>query len=220
MNKRNGIWKILASCLLLPVAWAQATDHQVMREDKGHVTTWNTFTDDVYALHLENIEGRKLRIEVEPGGYSGRPAFYRQETYVDEATGLTLGVIQWERENPDTIHSITVYRYDDQGRVLRDYSSTYLPDYRNAPTQTLVFLHRYPPGMHAMRSFDASDDLLYERCEGLFNGEPAFISLDIDEIEEAMGERYQYNRGIMTEPVYQHCFDSMPDSARHALPPN
>ena len=110
-------------------------------------------------------------------------------------------------------------RYDEEGRLLRDYAASYLPDYRNAPSQTLIFLHRYNDGVHAFRSFDASDDLLYERCEGEFQGEKVYFGLDIDEIEEAAGQLYQSNSGIMAQPVYRHCFGDMPASAAEALPP-
>lgn len=205
--------------LALCAGAAAAAEPGTMKEDKGHVYTWNRFTDDVYALHLKQLEGRKVRKQEELGGYAGRPAFYRQETFTDADSGKLLSVIQWQRDRQDTIHSISVYRYDEQGRLWRDYSSTYLPDYRNAPSQTLVFLHRYPAGVYAMRSFDASNDLLYERCEGEFEGEPVLISLDIDEIEAAMAERYQYHSGPLTEPAYLHCFGNMPDTARGVLPP-
>jgi hypothetical protein len=202
-------------CLLAPPPAGAET----VKEDKGHVYRWNRFTDDLYALHRQQLHGCEVREEVSTGGYPGRPAFYRQVEYFDAATGRLLSVIQWETADPERIHSITVYRYDAQGRLARDYSSSYLPDYRNAPTQTLVFLHYYHDSLHAFRSFDASDDLLYERCEGEFNGERVLIGMDIDEIEEAAGELYQHNSGIMAEPVYAHCFGGLPDSARTALPP-
>lgn len=205
-------------CLGLPVA-GLAAEPGAMTEDKGHVYRWNKFTDDLYALHQAQIADREVRTEEELGGYAGRPEFYREQRFFDADSGRLLSVIQWEREQPDTIHSIAVYRHDDQGRVRRDYSSTYLPDYRNAPTQTLVFLHHYPQGVHAFRSFDASNEVLLERCEGEIDGKPVFISLDIDEIEEARGERYSNNSGVMTTAAYRHCFEGLPDTAEAALPP-
>lgn len=204
---------------LLAPALAPSAQSESMSEDRGHVYRWNKFTDDLYALHQRQVAGREVRIEEETGGYPGQPGFYREERYFDADTDRLLGIIQWEAASPDTIHSISVFRYDEAGRLIRDYSSTYLPDYRNAPTQTLIFIHRYRDELHAFRSFDASDDLLYERCEGRFQGGPVFISLDIDEIEDAQGERYRNNSGILTEPVYAHCFGDMPDSAAHLLPP-
>lgn len=202
-------------CLLMPVyALAEA-----LEEDNVHVRTWNAFTDDLYRLHQQQIAGRKVREKSSLGGYPGRPGYYRQVEYYDADSGRLLSVIQWESANPALIHAITVNRYDEQGRLLRDYSSSYLPDYRNAPSQTLIFLHGYNDGVHAFRSFDASDDLLYERCEGVFRGEKVFFGMDIDEIEEAAGELYQNNSGIMADPVYTHCFGGLPETARGVLPP-
>lgn len=205
-------------CLMLP-ALGWAAEPGAMTEDSDHVYRWNRFTDELYDLHRRQIADRKVREEVEMGGYAGRPEFYRQVRYIDAASGVLLSVIQWEAARPDTIHSIAVYRHDDQGRVRRDYSSTYLPDYRNAPTQTLVFLHHYPEGVHAFRSFDASNEVLLERCQGRFDGREVFISLDIDEIDQARGERYQNQSGIMTTPAYAHCFGDLPETAEAALPP-
>lgn len=205
--------------LLLASSVLQAATPEVMTEDKGHVYRWNKFADDLYLLHKEQIKDRDIRKEVSKGGYSGRPAHYEETRYFDADSGRLLSVVQRELANPDNIHSIAVNRYDDQGRLARDYSATYLPDYRNAPTQTLIFIHRYPEGVHAFRSFDASDELLYERCEGEFNGEKVFFGLDIDEIEAAMRQRYTDGSGILTEPVYLHCFGDMPDSAKSLLPP-
>lgn len=205
----------MTALLCLPVlAGAEA-----LREDQGHVYRWNKFTDDLHVLHLEQLHGRSIREEVAMGGYPGQPAFYREVKYFDADTGRLLSIVQRESAHPERIHSITVYRHDDLGRVVRDYSSSYLPDYRNAPTQTLVFVHRYNNGLHAFRSFDASDDLLYEQCEGEIGGEKIFISLDIDEIEEAAGELYQHDSGIMKQPAYRRCFGGMPASAAGALPP-
>lgn len=192
---------------------------QSLSEDKGHVYRWNKFTDDLHALHKRQLAGRSIRIEKSVGGYATHPQFYLQEKFFDADSGLLLATIQWERAQPDAIHSIVVYRHDEEGRVLRDYSSTYLPDYRNAPSQTLIFVHRYNDDLHAFRSFDASGDLLYERCEGEFDGQDVFISLDIDEMEQAMTERYQNNSGPMTEPDYLSCFSDMPDTAKGVLPP-
>lgn len=210
---------MLGVMLLLPFSLLHAVESEVMTEDRGHVYRWNKFADDLYLLHKKQIADRKVRKEVTKGGYSGRPAHYEETRYFDANSGKLLSIVQREIEKPDNIHSISVYRYDEQGRVTVDYSATYLPDYRNAPTQTLIFLHRYKEGVHAFRSFDASDYLLYERCEGRFEGEDVFIGLDIDEIEEAMAERYQDNSGLMTEPVYLYCFEDMPDSAGSVMPP-
>lgn len=215
--RRNRLLALL--CLLLPIGvWA--AEPGAMAEDKGHVYRWNKYTDDLYALHLKQIADRKVRTEEKLGGYAGNANFYRQVKFFDADSGLLLSSIQWEVAHPDNIHSIAVFRHDKQGRVVRDYSSTYLPKYRNAPTQTLAFVHHYPKGVHAFRSFDASGDMLDERCEGRFEGESIFITLDIDELDAARGERYQDQSGIMTEPAYLHCFAGLAETVDTLLPPH
>ncbi len=189
-------------------------------EDRGHVYRWNHFTDDLYELHKAQLAEHNVRTEAEVGGYAGRGDFYKEERFYDLDNGRLLSMIQWELTQPEKIHSIEVYRYDDQGRLSRDYSSTYLPDYRNAPTQTLIFVHRYNDDLHAYRSFDASGELLSERCEGEYGDEPVFINLDIDELDAAMIERFQRQSGPLTEPVYLRCFQDMPETAEAFLPPN
>ncbi len=140
--------------------------------------------------------------------------------FYDTGTGRRLSIVQRELDNPDAIHSISVFRHDARGRVVRDYSSTYLPDYRNAPTQTLAFEHHYPDGVHAYRAYDASGELLDERCEGEIDGKPVFITLDIDEIDAARGERDANGSGIMTTSEYRYCFQGLVDTAANVLPPH
>lgn len=216
-SPRAGLAALL--CLTLPLS-ALAQESAVLKEDEGHVARWNRFTEQLHQLHKRQIAKREVRVETSLGGYAGRPTFYRQEVFVDADSGKQLSMVQWEQDDPDTIHSIAVFRHDAQGRVVRDYSSTYLPDYRNAPTQTLAFLHHYPAGVHAYRSFDASGELLSERCVGEFNGKPVSILLDIDEIDAARGERYTDHSGIMTTAEYRHCFADLPETADSLLPPH
>jgi len=205
----------LAAVLPLQVAVSATT----LTEDKSHVRRWNQFTEQLYALHKQQLAGHEVAIETATGGYAGRPAFYREKRYLDAASGRLLSIIQWEKAHPDKIHSIEVYRHDDRGRVVREYASTYLPDFRNAPTQTLVFLHRYADGLHAWRSFDASNELLNERCEGVLDGRAVSLSLDIDEIDQAQARYGRDGGGILATSVYQRCFADMPDTAADALPP-
>lgn len=206
---------VLAGLLLANGAWGQSFE-----EDEDHVSRWNNYTLQLHALHQAQVTTQKVRKESRTGGYAGRPDFYREHRYYAADGGHLLSVVQREVENPENIHSIAVYRRDDQGRVIRDYSSTYLPDYRNAPTQTLAFQHHYPPGVHAYRAFDASGELLDERCEGEIDGKPVMIMLDIDEIDAARGQRYQEDSGIMTTAAYRHCFEGLPETADALLPPH
>jgi hypothetical protein len=125
------------------------------------------------------------------------------------------GMLQWisslwfephaprERNN---LHSIEVYFYDDQGRVIRDYSATYLPEHRNAPIQTLVALHGYSNGLHAFRTFDASGVRIYEVCRGTYDGQAVDIALD----EVEMGTELQNPDSIMKTDTYRACFSTVP----------
>lgn len=212
------VWTALLS-IALPVVGA-AEQAAAMKEDEDHVTRWNRYTDQLYALHSAQLAGRQVRQDVGVGGYAGRPRFYREQVFYDTGTGRRLSIVQRELDNPDAIHSISVFRHDARGRVVRDYSSTYLPDYRNAPTQTLAFEHHYPAGVHAYRAYDASGELLDERCEGEIDGRPVFITLDIDEIDAARGERDANGSGIMTTSEYRYCFQGLVDTAANVLPPH
>ncbi|HEB57832.1 MAG TPA: hypothetical protein ENJ01_01275 [Gammaproteobacteria bacterium] len=196
-----------------------ASSAEVMREDPTHVNSWNAFANHCYKLHLKQLEGREYTVKTSIGGYYGNENFYRQEDYYDAETGLLLSTLQWERENPENLHSVAVYVYGEDGKVIRDYSATYLPHYRNAPSQTLIFLHRYNDGTHAFRSFDASGDRIYEQCQGEINGEGVMLSLESDDIDEAIYQLKQNGGGTMASPVYKHCFGDLEEAADEYLIP-
>lgn len=178
---------------------------EAMKEDPIHVHTWNRFTDDVYALHLKQIKGREIVEKRKVCGYPDDKEFYVEVEYYDKKTNRLLSRICWEKENPENIHVIEVYVYDKQGRVVRDYTSAYLPYFRNAPTQTLIALHQYKGKLHAIRIFDASAELITEKCTGSYKGKEVFILLDIDDIFAARDNP----DGIMQTKEYKRCFDGL-----------
>ena len=141
------------------------------------------------------------------------PEFYREERFYRD--DRLISKVQWEKDNPELLHTIEVFIHDDQGRVIRDYVAAYLPTYRNAPTQTLITLHRYQDELHAFRSFDASGYRVVERCIGSLNGQQVHLLLDEDEIHEAQGDP----QGIMTSETYQACFGDLPTEAGKYLTP-
>ncbi len=213
---------LLFSILILPGLLSPAVGvmaAEVLREDPQHVNSWNAFANHCYKLHLKQLEGREYTVKTTTGGYFGNENFYRQEDYYDAETGLLLSTVQWERENPENLHSVAVYIYDDEGKLVRDYSATYLPHYRNAPTQTLIFLHRYNDGTHAFRSFDASGDRIYEQCQGEINGRSIMLSLESDDIDEGIYQLRENRTGIMTTPEYRHCFGDLAETADEYLIP-
>jgi len=155
---------------------------EAMKEDKSHVKVWNGFAESILELHNTINSKHGLRKEVASGGYAHDPDFFIEENYYRKDSGKLVSRICWERDNPDQLHTIEVNVLDKQGRVVRDYSAAYLPDYRNAPVQTLVNLHYYNGDLHSFRQYDAGGDLIYESCEGSYQGKEVQIRLDEDDM--------------------------------------
>ncbi len=195
------MWRSVSLAGLLFMGTVYAADP--MKQDNQHVRTWNAFADNVYQLHqkLSKVDGvhKKTRI----GGYAQMPEFYREERYY--LGEHLISQVQWEQAQENVLHSVEVFLHDDQGRVIRDYSAAYLPTYRNAPTQTLISLHRYQDQLHAFRSFDASGYRIIERCTGSLKGREVNLLLDEDEIAEALGDP----ESIMASDEYQACFGDL-----------
>lgn len=224
-------WMTTAGLLALVLA-LQLPAARAARATDAHSRTWNRFVDALYALHLKRTHEHRVRTTTVVGGYPRHPDFYDDVRYYDANTGRLLSRVLWQRNDTDTwgrlksvlgirasrdrahVHSIAVYIYDGQGRVARDYSATYLPDYRGAPTQTLVFLHGYPGNLHALRAFDASGNPTYERCTGTLDGKPVDLAFDEDRI-------FDLRRGAAEarSPVYRACFDPLPVTAGADLTP-
>lgn len=186
---------------------------QPMKEDNQHIRTWNRFAEQVYALHQRLTQGEDISKQSSLGGYAGMSEFYREERFYRGER--LISKVQWEKDQPDQLHAIEVFIHDAEGRVVRDYIAAYLPTYRNAPTQTLISLHRYQDQLHAFRSFDASGYRVIERCTGSLNGESVELLLDEDEIYEARGDP----QGIMAGETYQACFGDLPTEAGKYLTP-
>lgn len=186
-----------------------------LKSDNVHARTWNKFANDILLLHKKLAKQKQLNKETKTGGYFGNPDFYNEENYTDKATGKLVSRIQWERNNPENLHSIEVFVYDEKGRVIRDYAAAYLPEYRNAPTQTLLSLYSYNRKLKAYRTFDASGDRLHERCTGKLKGRDIDLFLDEDEIIEAL----HGDSDIMDKPYYKACFRGIPEEAGKFLTP-
>ena len=156
---------------------------QALKEDNQHIRSWNKFARDCLKLHKTLTAGKNIRHETEVGGYAHQKNFYIEHRYFDH--DRLISKLQWEKDKPDTLHSIEVYLYDKKGRVTRDYAAAFLPYYHNAPVQTLVSFHHYNGNLHAFRSFDASGYRVLERCTGRApDGEEINLILDEDELAE------------------------------------
>ncbi len=176
-----------------------------MKIDNEHVSTWNQFSDQILELHIRQIAGKQIKQTQVSGGYASNPDFYNEVTYTDKATGKVLSIIQWEKDSPEVVHSIEVFVRDNKGRVIRDYSASYLPGARNAPVQTLINLHNYNGGLHAYRQFDVSKDVIYEYCKGEFGGQQHELRL----FEEDMAATDYDSRQMLKSPVYKACFKGL-----------
>lgn len=208
---------LISICLSVLVAssvWA-ADSNKSLKQDNKQVNEWNTFSSELYALHKEQLSRHEVKETVRMGGYRGKKDFYKEVTYTDAQSGRVLSRIQWEIDNPENIHVIEVFQHDESGRVSCDYTAAFLPGFRNAPVQTLVALHSYNEGLHAFRSFDASGDTVFERCEGTYKGKDVDMDFEDHEIENM---RHETN-GVMKTAEYKACFGKIDLSATEFLPP-
>lgn len=189
----------ITSLFLMPVI-SQATQSsmksdktpQKMTVDLQHIKTWNKFTNSLYLLHQQQLKKYKIHSTSVTGGYPEYEDYYTETRYFDKKTNKLLSVIQWEKENKNTIHSIEVYKYNAQGQLIRDYLSAYLPRFRNAPIQTLINIHAYNDKLHSYRQYDASGALIYEQCQGDFFNQKILLSIDEDEFYSNDDEAEEY----------------------------
>jgi tetratricopeptide (TPR) repeat protein len=205
-------------CLTVIAALAAppaATAVQALSVDHAQVASWNRFADALYLLHRQQLVGLSIRTKEVTGGYAGNPDFYREVSYLDADSGRLLSRIQWETRQPDTIHNIAVYVYDADGGLSHDYYAGYLPEFRNAPVQTLISVHHRDDGLRAYRQFDASGVRIYEQCRGRFFDEGVMVSIDEDDLPS--------NTGVMPADVsaalYSSCFEALPTEADRYLDP-
>ena len=178
---------------------------------ESQTRAWNTFFHRLQKMHEHYLKTRRIRKSHRIGGYHSNPAFYREVDYFDVETGKLLSRVQYERLSLQRIHSIEIYIYGAGGRVIRDYSATFLPGHRNAPVQTLVNLHGYQHGLHAYRQFDASGNWIYEQCKGRWFDKDVWIDND----EPSVGTSPTLRAG----EEYLACFGFIPFVATGYLDP-
>jgi hypothetical protein len=180
------------------------------QQQESQTVRWNRFVDHLYDLHQAQVRQRNIRVVERVGGYAGHPEFYREQKFLDAANGRLLSLIQWEKhartQTREAIHSIEIYVYDAEGRVLRDYLASYLPEARAAPIQALLNLHAYPQReLHAFRQFDASGARVYETCRGRYRGQTVDFGLEEDNLGPITSPK-----GKLTPALYQECFSGLP----------
>lgn len=183
--------------------------------DKARNKVWNNFADRIYKLHQSLLKTHEIRKETSQGGFARQPDLYTETRYYDKSHDHLLSRIQRLNKNPDLILSIEVYIYNASGKLVRDYAAAYLPEYRNAPIQTLINLHTYHDSLHGFRQFDASGERIYEQCQGSFRGKPVMISLDEDEFSSGPDQETK----TLNSTEYKKCFAGLPLHADKYLNP-
>jgi hypothetical protein len=195
------LYKIITFTLIVPFMFSAAFATKAMKGDNTHVRVWNKFANDSLALHKKLTDGKKLQIKTSMGGYANVKDFYLEHRYFDK--GKLISQVQWEKDDPETLHTIEVFVHDKQGRVIRDFMAAYLPFYHNAPTQTLISIHHYTGNLHAFRSFDASGDVVLERCIGKNKkGQDINMLLDEDDLINDPDD-------LMGSKDYNNCFTGL-----------
>jgi len=208
--------KTIFSFLLAALTYATSLSvcaEESVQEDNQIVNQWNTFVDNIYKLHLKQTSQRTVNTTKRSGSYYRQPDFFQEIKYFDKNSNRLLSRIEWETKNPETIHSIEVIVRDKQGKIAREYSASYLPDFRNAPYQTLINLHHHSDKLHSYRQFDASDNLIYEVCNSLESKNKLF---EHDDYEIPDNDK----QGVGAKKTYQQCFKSLPKTAKLYLTPS
>jgi hypothetical protein len=219
MLKRHVIKVLL---LLVSVSTASAYEN-LSTTDNEQARTWKSFAEKVYRLHERQLAGHSIRTTSKSGGYMNHPNCYVEVSYFDEATGLLLSRIKWRTEQPDSAHVIEVFVYDEQQRLLRDYTVAYVAAFyghlksgADIPNQALVNLYNHNGGLSAFRSFDASGTFEYEACSGEYGGRPVDISLGDEEKDDIGADP----SSLLNSKEYKACFGGMPATAGGYLDPH
>lgn len=180
-----------------------------LKADNTQIMQWNKFAEQVYVLHKKQIINKAVVTKKSVGGYAQYPEYYIETNYFDKKTGLLLSRIQREQKNFNNIHLIEVFIYNEDNRLIRDYMAAYLPEYRNAPIQTLINFHYSDNELRSYRQFDASGNRIYEQCQGSHFDTKFMISLEEHEIPN--------NAGILPASVsnelYLACFNQLSATA-------
>lgn len=201
MFKLPVLYKIITFILIVPFISSVVFATEPMKGDNKHVRVWNKFANDSLNLHKKLTDGKNLQVKTSIGSYANVKDFYIEHRYFDK--GKLISQVQWEKDDPKTLHTIEVFVHDKQGRVIRDFMAAYLPFYHNAPTQTLISFHHYTGKLHAFRSFDATGDLVLERCMGVdAKGQTVNLLLDEDDLYNDPDE-------IIGSKEYNSCFDGL-----------
>lgn len=192
---------------------SQASSNDSVQVNNQRANKWNAFVDDVYQLHLRQIKNKKITTSNRSGSYHRLPDFFQEIKFSDASKNLLLSRIEWETKRPDKIHSIEVRIHDKNNNIIREYSASYLPVFRNAPYQTLINIHHYSELLHSFRQYDASNNLIYEVCRAKKDNKKLFEHDDYEIPDNFM-------QGIGKDQTYQQCFQQLANSNKVNITPH
>lgn len=178
---------------------------------------WNSFAEKLYAVHKKRLDNSDYYTMENIGGYGGltnEPEYYREVKYFDRESRQLLSIVKWELKFSNDFHMIDLFIYDDENRIKREYTATYLPSRRTSPSEALIILHYYRNNLHSVREFDASNVLLYEQCTDTEQGDKVIFSLDYVDIPESYSELDKDE-----QEAYLACFGHAANSAEPYLDP-
>lgn len=202
----NKYWLIAVLCMCVTTT--------CIAEIKPHPTAIksNAFANALVKLSDYLIKQQPVISRQSYGGYGGITSdlkFYKQTRNIDKNTEQLISNVRWETKHPENLHSVDVYVYDDQGRLIRDYSASYLPVNRRAPFQTLINLHYYHDDLHSTRQYDALDNILSEDCIGTYNNKRVRFGFDYEDIPDTLDDIEDKE----LRQAYRACFKDVPTTA-------
>ena len=190
-----------------------ATGNPSVQVDNDMVNKWNQFVRNIYQLHIKQTKNKEINTSKRLGGYYRQPDFFKEIKFTDKNSNILISRIEWETRQPDKIHSIEVRVHDNNNKIIREYSASYLPDFRNAPYQTLINIHHYNDNIHSFRQYDASANLLYEVCRSGDTNKKLFEHDDY-EIPD------NFKQGVGSQADYKKCFQQLALSSAQNKPPH
>ena len=206
---------VMSGLVVAPPQVAAQDTVKSLLTDMTHVQRWNRFADKLLELHNSIIAQHKIRTTESTGGYFREPDFYKDVHYYDAESGRLLSHVLWEKDHPDRVHFIEVYSYDKKGRVVRDFGAGFLTEGRNAPVQTMISFHNYSGDLHGFRQFDASNNRIYEHCDGNYRDKN--VKLDLSEMD--LIDLEEQPKSLLDDPLYKKCFSGLPTTAGKYLTP-
>lgn len=219
MSEKRSPYSI-ATCVLILLATTSScttVDTSLPAGLEKRHQLWNKFADKLLTVHRKRLRNTDYYTMENIGGYGGLtndPEYYREVKYFDRESRKLLSIIKWKLKFSFDFHMIDLFIYDDENRIKREYTATYLPSRQTSPSEALITLHYYRNNLHSIREFDASNVLLYEQCNDTTQANKVIFSFDYVDIPESYSEL-----DIGKQAAYRACFDHAAITAEPYLDP-